>query len=78
MKVTRRSELSGVEHTMDLPTVTEERLQQCWRFNPNREGKNVQEVFTELNSDEREFLMTGITSEEWSKLFGTQDMETSK
>ena len=49
---------------MDLPTVTKERLD-SWKMN----NKLVQDIFPELNVDEREFLMTGITAEEWAQEF---------
>ena len=72
MLVTKKSQFSGVEHTMDLPTVTEERLAECWS---QREGgsKHIQDVFPELSADEREFLMTGCTPEEWEEMFGGDD-----
>ena len=75
MKVTKKSSFTGIEHTLDLPTVTEERLAQCWRFNPNGEGKHIQQVFPELTAAEREFLMTGVTAEEWQDVFGEEDDE---
>lgn len=37
-------------------------------------GKRVQEAFSFLTADEREFLMTGITKEEWDKTF-SEDVE---
>lgn len=30
----------------------------------------IQDAFPKVSPDEREFIMTGITSEEWNKLFG--------
>jgi hypothetical protein len=75
MKVTRKSQFTGVEHTMDLPTVTEERLAQCWRFSLDGKGKHIQQVFPELSADEREFLMTGVTAEEWDVAFPEEDEE---
>lgn len=34
------------------------------------QGKFIQDAFDNLSSDEREFLITGITPEEWKALFG--------
>ena len=34
-----------------------------------REGQLIQNAFPFLNADEREFLMTGITPEEWDAMF---------
>lgn len=31
---------------------------------------HIQEVFPYLTTDEREFLLTGMTPEEWNRLFG--------
>jgi hypothetical protein len=33
----------------------------------------IQDVFPNLNSSEREFLMTGVTDEEWNRVFGEQE-----
>ena len=65
MMLRKQSILSGEFHTMDLPTVTKERLD-SWKMN----NKLVQDIFPELNVDEREFLMTGITAEERAQLEG--------
>ena len=63
MKVTKRSRLSGKEHTLEID-VTQEQLDD-WK----REKKLVQVAFPHLTSDEREFLISGITPEEWAKAF---------
>lgn len=37
-------------------------------------GKLIQDAFPDLNDEQREFIMTGITPEEWNKLFpGDED-----
>ena len=61
MIIHRRSLLSGKTNTMDLP-VTEEQIE-TWQ-----NGGLIQDVFPELTLDEREFIKTGITSDEWQKL----------
>lgn len=33
-------------------------------------GVKVQDAFPYLSSDEREFILTGITPEEWNQVFG--------
>lgn len=49
---------------MDLP-VTEKQLEIY------AEGKeHIQDVFPDLNADQREFIKTGITPAEWLELFG--------
>ena len=64
MKIVRKSILSGTTRELDLPSVTEERLAE-WRPGNGQLGRPIQDVFPELNSSEREFLMTGIVDEEW-------------
>lgn len=62
MRVMKRSIFSGKIHEMDLPIT----LDQLDRWNS---GELIQNVFTNLSDDEREFLMTGITPEEWDEVF---------
>ena len=64
MKVTRTSQVSGITHTLDLD-ITEAQLRS---YNSGR--KLLQEAFPHLDSDSREFIKSGITPEEWAKIFG--------
>ena len=66
MKITRTSMFSGIERTLDLP-ITEAQLSD-WT-----NGTLIQKAMPELTADEREFVMTGVTSEEWSDEFGDDD-----
>ena len=60
MEITKTSMFSGIEHTVDLPvTATEIR---AWK-----EGKLVQNVFPDLTRAQREFIITGITEDEWQE-----------
>ena len=63
MQITRTSQISGVEHTMDLD-ITEDQIRR-WRA-----GEPIQRAFSNLTPSQREFLMTGITEEEWESIFG--------
>lgn len=63
MIITKKSNLSGKESTMNL-NVTPEQL---GRWNG---GELIQNVFPHLTTVEREFLMTGITKTEWNAVFG--------
>lgn len=66
MQVTRTSSLSGKQSTMELD-VTQEQLD---RFDNRRDnGEYVQTIFPHLTSEEREFIMTGISPTEWNKFF---------
>lgn len=59
--------MSGVTRTLDIP-VTMNQLQK-WS-----EGANIQDVMGNLTDDEREFIMTGITADEWNNAFGEEEM----
>ena len=63
VSVTKRSAISGIVRTRELD-ITEEQYSR-WQ---KREGL-VQEVFPNLSDSDREFIMTGITDEEWDAVF---------
>ena len=60
MQVTRISVLTGIRRTMDLPVTG---LQM--RLFERRSGL-VQEIFPDLTADQQDFIMSGITAEEWA------------
>lgn len=62
MEITRKSEASGVIRTRNLP-VTEQ--QYCLYL----DGVKIQDAFPHLDADDREFILTGITAEEWNEMF---------
>jgi len=62
MKVYRRSMITGKAHTMDLP-ITEKQLEAY----ENGYGL-IQDVFPNLTPDEREFIKSGITPDEFENL----------
>jgi len=66
MKVKMLSRFSNKVNEMDLD-VTQEQLD-AWRGSKTL----VQNAFPHLNADEREFLMTGVTPEEWDKFMGPE------
>ena len=68
IEITRRSQLSGITRTMLLP-VTQDQLA-AWRA-----GALAQNVFPNLTPDQREFVMTGITAQEWEEAFGGEEDE---
>jgi hypothetical protein len=45
-----------------------EEVSQCW-YNWQMKGQKIQEAFSKLSNAEREFIMTGITSDEWDEIF---------
>jgi hypothetical protein len=67
MKVTRTSMFTGVTRTLDLD-ISETKLGD-WE-----EGLLlIQDAFPTLTAEEREFIMTGITPEEWAAEFGEEE-----
>lgn len=63
MEITRKSIISGEVRTRDLP-VTET------QYALYLEGALIQDAFPQLNADDREFILTGITAEEWNETLG--------
>ena len=68
--ITRKSMISGEINSMELD-VTQDQLNR-WQ-----DGELIQDVFPHLNADEREFIKTGITPQEWSDTFGEWTMPYS-
>lgn len=68
MTITRTSRLSGIIRTKEI-NVTPNQLK-AWH-----DGELIQRAMPNLTADEREFIMTGITSEEWDELFYEEDMK---
>ena len=62
MLIERTSMISGETNSMELP-ITNAQLDR-WT-----NGELIQNVFPDLSEDQREFLMTGITPEEWTQTF---------
>jgi hypothetical protein len=61
--------MTGSTHEMDLD-ITEDQL------NDWNQGQLIQDVMPELSPEAREFLITGITSDEWDSLMG-DDYDTT-
>jgi hypothetical protein len=70
MLITRISQLTGIEHTLDI-NVTEEQM------NDYNSGTLLQIAFPDLDKGLREFIKTGITPEEWDDEFGDMKDEIS-
>ncbi len=66
MLIERTSMISGETNSMELP-ITNAQLDR-WT-----NGELIQNVFPDLSEDQREFLMTGITPEEWTQTFGEEE-----
>ena len=61
MQVKQTSLLTGVTRVKELP-VTEAQMQRWMN------GEHIQYVMPHISADDREFIKTGITKEEWDEL----------
>jgi len=64
MLIEKRSDFTGKLNTMDLD-ITEEQLAEYL----SSRGL-IQSIFPDLSPTEREFLMTGVSPEEWNAAMG--------
>lgn len=62
MKIERTSTLTNQFHSREID-VTDEQLNR-WRA-----GEMIQRVMPHLSLSDREFIMTGVTDEEWDEHF---------
>lgn len=70
MWITRVSQATGIEHTRDIALTVQQLGRWCC-------GEYIQDVAPNLSDDDREFIMTGITAEEWDDIFSEDDEENS-
>lgn len=65
MEITRRSMLTGKTHIREV-NVTQQEIA-VWQA-----GALIQDAMPFLSDDDREFIMSGITPEEWDAHFGEE------
>jgi len=70
MLIIKRSIVSGKLHEIDLP-ITEEQYEAGMTAMEN--GSMIQDAFPMLSEDHREFLLSGMTPEEWNETFPEED-----
>ena len=68
MRILRKSALTGNVNTMDI-NVTDEQFTKYLGSN-----ECIQNVLPDLSVDEREFLISGITQDEWNEAFGLEEV----
>lgn len=66
MLIKRKSVISGVENTRDIPVNPEDMI--AWEAGVG----NIQDLMPYLNDDDREFILSGITPEEWDSAFSEE------
>ena len=69
MLITRTSLITGIEHTREVRVT----LDQLHRYQAG--GLSIQDAFPNLNADDREFILSGITPEEWKEAFPPEQEE---
>jgi hypothetical protein len=63
MIITRQSPFSGKVNSLDID-ITQAQIALY------EAGELIQNAFPNISADEREFIKTGITKEEWEETFG--------
>lgn len=67
MKITRTSVISGITRTFDIPVDPEDMA-------AYKNGTNIQYAMPYLSDNDREFILSGITPDEWDAAFAhTED-----
>ena len=66
MQIKKKSPISGKTHVKEID-VTERQLQN-WS-----DGMLIQQAMPHLSGEDREFLMSGITKEEWDETYGEDE-----
>lgn len=67
MIIKRKSVLSGIEYVRNIPVNPEDML--LWETGT----VNIQDAMPYLNDNDREFILTGITPDEWRRAFAETD-----
>ena len=60
------SPISGITRSVEIPCTQEQ-------MDAYRNGALIQDAFPNLTADQREFILTGITKEEWDDTFAGID-----
>jgi hypothetical protein len=66
MLITKTSQITNLEHTMDIP-ITQEQYEEI--ENRFQTKKHIQHIVPDLRPELREFLISGITPLEWEQHF---------
>ena len=68
IQVTRKSAITRKINTMELP-ITQEHLDMYETVGDIL----IQDAFPNLNAEQREFILSGITPQEWNDTFGEEE-----
>lgn len=65
MLITKKSAFTGIGHTLEIP-VTQAQLD-LWNS-----GVSIQNAMPNISAEDREFIKTGVTAQEWDDTFGAE------
>lgn len=68
MIISRISPRTGEVNEREIPIT-------AWQYSQWRSGALIQSVFSDLSPDDREFLMTGYTPEDWACIFPEEEQD---
>lgn len=63
----RKSQLTGKSHSREIAMTPEQ--YQRYRYG----GEYIQDILPDLSADDREFLISGITPEEWADMLPPEE-----
>ncbi len=66
--------VGGLDGAMPRPMLFQHSIH-ARQWDAWQNGQFIQNAMPELTADEREFLLTGMTPEEWDEAFGEEDDE---
>lgn len=69
-----RTSMFGSRNRMGFPMHLRKRIE-LWQNMPRHSRPHAQHAFTQLDDDHREFLITGMTPEEWDSSMGPDPEE---
>ena len=69
MKISRTNGITKTTSTMDID-ITPEQFEEWVISKQIANGRMIQDIMPNISAGEREFLMTGITPEQWENMFG--------
>lgn len=69
MQITRRSIISGIDHTRDIPVDPNDYL--AWQSGV----AGIHVLMPYLTDIDREFILSGIVADEWDEYFSSNSVE---
>lgn len=68
MYIKRKSVITGIERTRSIPVNPDDYV--AWQAGVG----NIQDMMPYLTDEDREFILSGITADEWESAFGEEEM----